>query len=111
MIPKTHGEKLHDIPDDELAELLPVAKKLALAAGAVDYNILQNNGQIAHQEVGHVHVHMVSSCEAGYRAGAAADCAKIPKPNATEGLIVGWPMQKTDMEQLKALGEELKSRM
>lgn len=60
MIPKTHGEKLHDIPDDELAELLPTAKKLVLACGAVDYNILQNNGRIAHQVVDHVHVHMVS---------------------------------------------------
>jgi diadenosine tetraphosphate (Ap4A) HIT family hydrolase len=60
VIPKTHGSKLHDIPDDELAELLPAAKKLALAAGADNYNILQNNGRIAHQEVDHVHVHFVS---------------------------------------------------
>ena len=52
--------KLHDIPDDELAAMLPVAKKLALAVGATDYNILQNNGRIAHQEVDHVHIHMVS---------------------------------------------------
>lgn len=67
MIPKTHGERLHDVPDDELAELLPAAKKLALATGAVDYNILQNNGSIAHQVVGHVHVHMVSSLVRGGR--------------------------------------------
>ncbi len=46
--------KLHDIPDEELAELLPIAKKLALAVGAEDYNILQNNGRIAHQAVDHV---------------------------------------------------------
>jgi diadenosine tetraphosphate (Ap4A) HIT family hydrolase len=65
VIPKTHGERLHDVPDDELAELLPAAKKLALATGAVDYNILQNNGKIAHQVVGHVHVHMVSSLVLG----------------------------------------------
>lgn len=32
----------------------PVAKKIAIASGAKDYNILQNNGKIAHQEVGHV---------------------------------------------------------
>lgn len=60
MIPRTHAEKLHEVPDAELAELLPVAKKLALAIGAENYNILQNNGRIAHQEVDHVHVHMVS---------------------------------------------------
>lgn len=51
--------KLTDIPDDELAELLPSAKKLAIAAGADNYNILQNNGRLAHQVVDHVHVHMV----------------------------------------------------
>ncbi|KAI5806227.1 HIT-like domain-containing protein [Geopyxis carbonaria] len=93
VIPKTHGERLHDIPDAELAELLPAAKKLALLVGAENYNILQNNGKIAHQEVGHVHVHM------------------IPKPNDTEGLSIKWPAQETDMEKLKALAEELKAKM
>ena len=32
----------------------PVAKKLVNATGAENYNILQNNGRIAHQEVDHV---------------------------------------------------------
>lgn len=32
----------------------PVAKKLARATGSEDYNILQNNGRLAHQEVDHV---------------------------------------------------------
>ncbi|KAJ2897840.1 putative hit family protein 1 [Zalerion maritima] len=93
VIPKFHGEKLTDIPDDSLAELLPVAKKLALATGAEDYNILQNNGKIAHQVVEHVHFHM------------------IPKPNEVEGLGIGWPMKETDMGALKKLLEEVKSNM
>ncbi|KAK5662603.1 hypothetical protein OQA88_8517 [Cercophora sp. LCS_1] len=93
VIPKVHGEKLTDIPDDHLTELLPVAKKLALAVGAPEFNILQNNGKGAHQEVGHVHVHM------------------IPKPNQEEGLGIGWPQQKTDMDKLKALSEEIKSKV
>ncbi|KAK3942081.1 HIT-like domain-containing protein [Diplogelasinospora grovesii] len=93
VIPKYHGEKLTDIPDDSLVELLPVAKKLALATGATEYNILQNNGRGAHQEVDHVHVHM------------------IPKPNPEEGLGIRWPQQKTDMDTLKALYEEIKSKM
>lgn len=37
-----------------LSQLQPVAKKLATATGATDYNILQNNGRIAHQVVDHV---------------------------------------------------------
>jgi hypothetical protein len=36
---------------------------------------------------------------------------QIPKPNATEGLGISWPQQKTDMDQLKALFEEIKSKM
>ena len=31
-----------------------MAKKLVQVSGAVDYNILQNNGRIAHQVVDHV---------------------------------------------------------
>lgn len=93
VIPKYHGEKLLDIPDEHLSELLPVAKKLAKAVGAENYNILQNNGRLAHQEVDHVHFHM------------------IPKPDAEQGLGVGWPQQKTDMDKLKALFEELKPRI
>lgn len=36
-----HGAKLHDIPDDHLTELLPIAKKIAQAVGCDNYNILQ----------------------------------------------------------------------
>jgi hypothetical protein len=45
---------LTDIPDDQLAEILPAAKKIAAAIGAENYNILQNNGRLAHQVVDHV---------------------------------------------------------
>ncbi|GKT39903.1 hit family protein 1 [Colletotrichum spaethianum] len=88
VIPKYHGAKLSDIPDEHLSEILPVAKKLVAATGATDCNILQNNGRIAHQVVDH-----------------------IPKPNETEGLGVGWPQQQTDMDKLKALFEDIKSKM
>ncbi|RAL03787.1 HIT family protein [Aspergillus ibericus CBS 121593] len=93
VIPKYHGAKLTDIPDEDLAEVLPVAKKIAQVTGAEDFNILQNNGRIAHQVVDHVHFHM------------------IPKPNQTEGLGIEWPAQATDMDKLKALFEELKAKM
>ncbi|KAL6877231.1 HIT family protein 1 [Trichoderma longibrachiatum] len=93
VIPKFHGAKLHDIPDDQLSEILPTIKKLVAATGATDYNVLQNNGIIAHQQVHHVHFHM------------------IPKPNETEGLGISWPSQSGDMEQLKKLCEDIKSKM
>jgi len=93
VIPKFHGAKLTDVPDDHLAEILSVAKRIAASAGAADWNLLQNNGRAAHQEVDHVHFHV------------------IPKPNAEEGLGVGWPMKSGDMAELKKLGEEMKSKM
>lgn len=93
IIPKHHGAKLHDIPDDQLSEVLSVTKKIAIAQGVEDYNILQNNGRIAHQEVDHVHFHL------------------IPKPNKQEGLGIEWPTQKADQGELKKLLEEIKSKM
>ncbi|KAF2148897.1 HIT-like protein [Myriangium duriaei CBS 260.36] len=93
VIPKHHGAKLHDIPDDSLHEVLSVAKKIAIASGAADYNILQNNGRLAHQEVDHVHFHF------------------IPKPNQKEGLGIEWPQQQGNMDTLKKLAEELKAKM
>lgn len=39
---------------NQLTCIKPVLKKLVNATGAENYNILQNNGRIAHQEVDHV---------------------------------------------------------
>ena len=110
--------KLHELPDEYLADALPIAKKIALAQGLEDYNILQvcpplpspsfrrartyalhltqNNGRLAHQVVDHVHFHV------------------IPKPNETEGLVIGpegWPAQKPAMEDLKAYHAELVAKL
>ncbi|GAA6016886.1 hypothetical protein JCM8202_004469 [Rhodotorula sphaerocarpa] len=95
VIPKYHAAKLHDVPDAHLGEILKTLKKIAAAQGLENYNVLQNNGRIAHQEVDHVHFHL------------------IPKPSASdsEGLVVGWPAQKADMNELKAYYEELKTKL
>lgn len=73
--------------------MLSVTKRIAIAQGVQDYNILQNNGRIAHQEVDHVHFHL------------------IPKPNQEEGLIIGWPTKSADKDQLTKLLEEIKAKM
>lgn len=92
----------------------PVAKKIAIATGANNYNILQNNGKLAHQEVGHVHVHVVSTHHPPPPRGSYKDIyshRQIPKPNESQGLGVGWPQQKFEMDELKALAEDIKSKM
>ncbi len=93
VIPKHHGAKLTDIPDDQLSELLPVAARIARAAGADQYNILQNNGKMAHQVVDHVHFHY------------------IPKPNEQEGLGISWPQQNPGKDKLQQLLDDIKSKM
>ena len=36
-----HAEKLHELPDEYLADAMPIAKRIALAQGVTNYNILQ----------------------------------------------------------------------
>ncbi|KAI6163287.1 HIT-like protein [Pisolithus thermaeus] len=95
IIPKDHAAKLHELPDEYLADAMPIAKRIASAQGLENYNILQNNGRIAHQEVDHVHFHV------------------IPKPSSSdeEGLVVGWPAKKPPMDELRALHKDLVDRL
>ncbi|GAA5798528.1 HIT-like domain-containing protein [Helicostylum pulchrum] len=95
VIPKYHAEFLHQVPDDILADMMPLAKKVALASGldASQYNILQNNGPLAHQVVKHVHFHI------------------IPKPDAKQGLQIGWPQQVVSQDDLKATLGRIKEKL
>ena len=36
-----HAEKMHELPDEYFADVLPAAKKIALALNAENYNLLQ----------------------------------------------------------------------
>ncbi|CAG8542734.1 3537_t:CDS:10 [Diversispora eburnea] len=87
VIPKYHSKFLHELPDEYLADLLPVAKKVAIATGAEQYNILQNNGPLAHQVVEHVHIHV------------------------EKGLGIRWDSQQTSKEELKATADRITKRV
>lgn len=101
IIPKYHGAKLHSIPDEYLADILPVTKKLAKllkldennTLDGEGYNVLQNNGRIAHQVVDHVHFHL------------------IPKKDEATGLGVGWPAAETDFPKLEELHKKLQAQL
>jgi len=92
VIPKYHCAKLHELPPDDMADVGPALVKLAKAVGAPDYNILQNNGTIAHQVVQHVHFHI------------------IPK-DSNHGLGISWPMYAADQAKLKEHAEKIKGRL
>eukprot|EP01102_Stenamoeba_stenopodia_P005263 TRINITY_DN15821_c0_g1_i1.p1 TRINITY_DN15821_c0_g1~~TRINITY_DN15821_c0_g1_i1.p1 ORF type:complete len:137 (+),score=25.63 TRINITY_DN15821_c0_g1_i1:92-502(+) len=93
VIPKYHAEKLHQLPEAAMADVGPVLVKVAKAVGAENYNILQNNGSIAHQVVKHVHFHI------------------IPKPNEEQGLGIQWPASKAETEALQAVAGTIKQRL
>ena len=82
LVPKEPAETMDRLSDQAAAALgrvLPrICRAVIAATGVREYNVLENNGTGAHQAIAHVHFHI------------------IPKPNAREGLGVGWPMRSLD---------------
>jgi histidine triad (HIT) family protein len=63
LIPRKHAETLDQLSADEAGSMLRNLPNLVAATmeatGAGGANILQNNGKVAHQEVPHVHFHVI----------------------------------------------------
>jgi histidine triad (HIT) family protein len=63
VIPKTCYDPITETPDEVVAHLMVVAKRIAAAQmkalGADGVNIMQNNGKAAGQEVPHIHIHVI----------------------------------------------------
>jgi histidine triad (HIT) family protein len=82
VIPKEPAETLDKLSDEASAAIGRVLPRLCravmAATGATQYNVLQNNGPMAHQAVFHVHFHI------------------IPKLDETSGLGIDWPTGKLE---------------
>jgi len=67
VVPKRHYEYVYDVPDEEVAHLYKIAKKIALAVkkgvNAEGITIAQQNEIAAGQDVFHVHVHVIPRYE------------------------------------------------
>lgn len=89
VIPKEEAATLDQLSDDSAAaigKVLPrICRAVMNATGTKNYNVLQNNGSIAHQAVLHVHFHI------------------IPKPDASTGLGIHWPTQTLDSQSTQNL--------
>ena len=63
VVPKKHYEDIYDIPEDILARIMKVGKKLAMdyreIFHSIGLNIMQSNGTAAKQTVFHFHVHII----------------------------------------------------
>ena len=68
-LPKVHVEKMHEVKDEVLAEIVKTIKRVAKAMDLENYNVLQNNGALAFQTLFHVHFHLIpkNSVEDGLR--------------------------------------------
>lgn len=67
VIPKTCYDPITETPDEVVAKLMQVAKRIATVQmselGADGVNIMQNNGAAAGQEVPHIHIHVIPRFE------------------------------------------------
>jgi histidine triad (HIT) family protein len=82
VIPKEAVETLDQLSDESSAAIGRVLPRLCRAVmratGTQAYNVLQNNGALAHQAVHHVHFHI------------------IPRPSGEEGLHIEWHPGRLD---------------
>lgn len=97
VIPKEPAETLDQLSDEASAAIGRVLPRIARAvlkvSGASAYNVLQNNGPMAHQAVFHVHFHI------------------IPKLDDGRGLGVGWKTGSLDNVEGVALAEKLRAAL
>lgn len=63
LVPREHYETTDRMPSDIAAAVLKhlpsLVKAVQAATGCEGVNVLQNNGKVAHQEVPHVHFHVI----------------------------------------------------
>lgn len=97
VIPKEPAETLDRLSDESAAAIgrvLPrLCRAIMAATGTTAYNVLENNGGLAHQAVHHVHFHI------------------IPKPNEALGLGVRWPSGKLDPTTADQLRQRILSAL
>jgi histidine triad (HIT) family protein len=93
VIPKEPAQTLDQLSDESAAAIgrvLPrICRAVMQATGTASYNVLQNNGALAHQAVPHVHFHI------------------IPRPSELKGLGIRWPAGKLDAETGKQLAQKI----
>lgn len=83
LVPREEVETLDQLSEESAAAMgraLPrLCRAVMKATGADAYNVLQNNGRLAHQAVPHVHFHIIPRYDRNDDFGLALDweCSKL----------------------------------
>lgn len=97
VIPKEVVATLDQLSDEAAAAIgrvLPrLCRAVVRATGCSAYNVLQNNGTLAHQAVHHVHFHI------------------IPKPGDHAGLQIDWQPGQLDQAAAGALARRIAAEL
>lgn len=93
LIPKKHAETIDQMSPEQAGEMLRqlplLVKAVQKATGAAGVNVLQNNGKAAHQEVPHVHFHIIPR-----------------KPG--DAFHFNWPAGSYPQGRMESLAEEIR---
>jgi len=96
VISKSHAPSLFEIADEDCTAVMLAAKRLATAVDRAlqppGLNVLQANGPAAVQSVPHYHLHV------------------IPRW-FDDGRGMDWPLERGDMERIKAVAEKVKAAL
>lgn len=92
ILPKEHAANLYELPDETAAEVMKLAKKMALLLKdklqCDGLNLVQNNGEVAGQTVSHFHLHL------------------IPRYKG-DGQKISWVPSEPSKEELEAVRKEI----
>ena len=93
---KRHARTLLDLTPDEAAAVMQTARRVALAAQAAfqpeGITLLQANGAVAGQTVGHFHIHV------------------LPR-HAGDGVDLAWPRKEPGPAALQQYADQLKAAL
>ena len=96
VIPKTHAETIFDVAEEDVMATIRLARRLA---GGIrrclrpdGLNLLQNNGQAAHQTVPHLHLHLIPRWE-------------------DDGKDFAWELIPGDPGRMRALADRIRSSL
>ena len=71
ILPNENYANMYELPDENCAEVLKLAKKMAVRMkeklGCTGMNLVQNNGESAGQTVHHFHMHLIPRYDDGSR--------------------------------------------